>query len=664
MINRLKTALLHSLMWVWRGIGFWPYWGFMLLIVSLLYKLDWLDRQFNVGGMNQWKWSVNLGALLLICFWTILLNRRARAYSLLLLDILLTFIIFADLIYFRSFKDFISVPVLLQAGQVGELKASIKDLIHIEDLWLIADLPFAFIIVGWIFWRSYMQKRNAKLIQHATHLSITDNRKPRRFWIRFVPATIAFALGWALIFFPVEQQKNGWASGLFVGNWWNVPIYNVTGLFGFHGYDAYRYAKENWFNTKLSDEQKQEVYHWFADRHQLQQQMESEPLFGQYQGYNVLVIQAEAFQQFVIGQQIDGVEITPHINELIGKSIYFPNFYHQTGQGRTSDADFLTSCSMYPLPTGSVFIRFATNSFDCAPSILNEQGYDTTVHHAYDGSFWNRYNMYNNMDYNQFYSLENYTIDDPLGWSLSDESFFRQTMNQLKLRDRSPFYALAITISGHHPFKLTESKKDLNVGAFEGTTFGNYLQAMHYVDSAVGTLITRLKNDDLWDNTIVMFYGDHDNSLFDWDAYEQFFGSPLTDLDKDKIMRQVPYFIHLPQDANAGIVEKAVGQIDTTPTMMHLLGIPIDDRILMGVSMLSDAPKSVVFRNGGYTDGQLYYVPSADGIISNGTCYQLTDGGQATDSSSCAAGAVEAMRDLSVSDRVIEYDLITEMRKK
>lgn len=193
---------------------------------------------------------------------------------------------------------------------------------------------------------------------------------------------------------------------------------------------------------------------------------------------------------------------------------------------------------------------------------------------------------------------------------------------------------------------------------------GDYLQAAHYVDSAVGELVADLKKEGLWDNTILMFYGDHDNSVYDWKLYEPLLNKPLSEIDKDRIVRKVPFFIHLPHDEHAGVIDKAVGQIDTTPTIMHLLGIPVGNHYLMGVSMLSEAPKSVVFRNGGFTDGKVYFVPNSDGIAAHGTCYALTADGAATttDSASCVAGADAAKKDLSISDRVIENNLIPKLR--
>lgn len=657
MLTPLQTAARTGARMSLAGLRFWPYWGAMLLIASMLYKLNWLDGQLNVGGMNHWKWTVNLGAMVLATFWTVWIGRRSRAVVLAVIHLLFTVIVFADLIYFRAFKDFISVPVLLQAGQVGEVEGSIWTFIHPSDWLLFIDVPFAIALAVWTCVRlrgSRMRRLNGGVLPKPFR---------RSYWVRVVLGIALFFSGFYMIAVPVDVQKNGWARGLFVGNWWNIPIYNVTGLFGFHGYDTYRYAKEHWFGGGVSEEQLQKASDWFADRSELQKQTESEPMFGAYKGKNVLVIQAEAFQTFVLGQSWNGQEITPNLNQLIKQSMYFPNFYHMTSQGRTSDADFLTSCSLHPMPSGSVFVQYADHDFDCVPSILNEQGYDTTIHHAYDGSFWNRTNMYHNMEYNKFYTIKDFDIDEPLGWSLGDKSFFRQTVDQLKERGQSPFYAMAITISSHHPFDLPRSATDFDSGTFAGTTFGNYLAAAHYVDAAVGELVQELKDAGLWDNTILMFYGDHDDSIYDMKTYEQFYGRSLTDLEQDQLVRKVPYFIHFPNDEHASVNEKAVGQIDTTPTVLQLLGVPVGDNKLMGISMVSDTKSPVVFRNGGYTDGQTYYVPSSDGVVDNGTCYSLPDGNK-TDIASCKAGAEAAREELEVSDLVVQHDLIPDLDKK
>lgn len=655
MLSRLQTAR-RNLLSFRTGIGRWPVWGALLLAASMLGKLWWLDGQFHVGGMNHWKWQVNIGAVLLAVCWTPLLGRRPRAVALVLLDVLLSLLMFADLIYFRYFRDFITVPVILQAGQVGELGESIATLVRRGDLLLFADLPVAVALCARALRTGRPQRAGPDFRTAPSRL-----RRMGRRALRAVMAVLAAAAGALLIAIPVNEQKNGWARGLFGGNWWNVPIYNVTGLLGFHGYDLYRFARENWFGEGISAEEIAEVRRWFDERSASRQAAAEDPLFGAFRGKNVFVVQAEAFQDFVLGLTVGGQEVTPNLNRLLKSSLYFSHFYHQTGQGRTADADFAANCSLHPLPSGSVFVRFAGHTFDCLPSILGEAGYDVTAHHAYDGSFWNRFNMYRNMGYAKFYSLRDYTLDEPLGWALGDRSFFRQTVEQLKQRNRSPFYAMTITLTSHHPYTLPGSLQKLDVGPLEGTMLGDYLQAVHYVDAAVGELVELLKREGWWENTIFVFYGDHDNSVTDWTLYEQLFDRPLGELEKQQLLKKVPLILHLPGDAHAGTIDKPGGQLDIAPTILHLLGIDTAGRFLMGANLLQDHPKPVVFRNGGFTDGRVYYVPSADGVIGHGACYGLPDG-DTLDPAACRAGAEAARQELEMSDRVVRHNLIARFR--
>ena len=56
---------------------------------------------------------------------------------------------------------------------------------------------------------------------------------------------------------------------------------------------------------------------------------------------NIIKIQLESFQTFLINKKVNGKEVTPFLNKLSTGNEdfrYYPNFFHQTGQGKTSDA--------------------------------------------------------------------------------------------------------------------------------------------------------------------------------------------------------------------------------------------------------------------------------------------------------------------------------------
>nr|WP_229753265.1 LTA synthase family protein [Paenibacillus segetis] len=609
--------------------------------------------------MNRIDDLIAIGSIILLSFWTLWLPHRARSIALCVLNVLLTALIFSDLVYYRYFGDFITVPVLMQIGQVGELGESIQSLIQISDLWFVAD---------WALWLVLMititllhHNRSAKYSQYPSSFLSHDPQqsrmgKPLR---RFATGMIVFTIGFSMTMGPIRSYTKTWASDLFKGNWWNLSLYNVTGLLGFHYYDVSRYVKEHYGKQPvLTAQENDEIQQWF-DAASLSRNTRNET-FGAYAGSNVIVIQVEAFMNFMIGQKINGEEITPNFNKLMKDSLYFSNFYHQTGQGRTSDADFSAQSSLHPLPTGSVFVRYPDHKFDVMPQILKSSGYKTEAFHAYEGSFWNRFNMYKAMGYDNFYTKKDFKIDEPLGWSLGDKSFFRQSLDFMtKTSEQQPFYSFMITLTSHHPYSLPAKVQSLDVGEFKGSIFGNYLESIHYVDEALGELIEDMKRDGLWDNTILVLYGDHDNSVTDKGDYEKFLGKSLTELDMAQIMNQVPLLVHVPKDELTGIEEQPSGQLDLAPSILHLLGISTEPFSMMGNNLFAGHEQEhlVVQRSGAFSNDKLYYIPSDDQLFQNGTCYDLGTR-EPVDVQKCRVAYDEANKRLNISDKVITYDLL------
>ncbi|WMT39490.1 LTA synthase family protein [Paenibacillus sp. D2_2] len=641
------------------------FFAYIVFLFLIFYKLVILHNNLHARyiDMNLLDDVIAIGSIMLISFWVFWLPWRGRLATLWILDLVLTFLIFADLVYYRYFGDFITIPVLLQAGQVGELGDSIRSLIHVSDLWLFADLLLGLIIglfLGVRRWRLRNTQRSHFGSLYPQTYSYSDRESWRLVAIRrFASGLMIFIIGFAMTLGPIRHYTKTWAAGLFEGGWWNISLYNVTGLLGFHYYDVYRYTKEHLGGKpELSAEEKQEIQQWFEQAKS--RRVVQNDTFGAYRGSNIIVVQAEAFMNFMIGKEIGGQEITPNFNRLMKESLYYSNYYHQTGQGRTSDADFSSQSSLHPLPTGSVFVRFPDHEYDLLPSILKDNGYETGAFHAYESSFWNRLNMYKAMNYDHFYSKPDYKIDEAIGWSLGDKSFFRQSLEMMS-KEQQPFYSFLITLSSHHPYTLPASVQELNTGDFKGTIFGDYLQSVHYVDAALGELIEGMKQQGIWNNTILVFYGDHDNSIQDKEPYEQLLGESLSSLDMSQIMNQVPLLIHLPDGQHAGIYDEPAGQLDMAPSLLHLLGISTENDYMMGNNLFSNQERFVVLRSGAFTDGKLYYIPSPDSRFDNGSCYDLTTR-KLTDVEKCRIPYEEANKRLSISDRVITEDLIKLLR--
>src|SRR5690606_17255805 len=103
---------------------------------------------------------------------------------------------------------------------------------------------------------------------------------------------------------------------------------------------------------------------------------------------NVIVIQMESMQDFVIGLEAGGKEVTPVLNELARSSYYFPNVYQQNGQGNTSDTEYLVNTSLYIPPNGAASQEYGSKDLPSFPKVLKTYGYESMTFHTNDLEFW------------------------------------------------------------------------------------------------------------------------------------------------------------------------------------------------------------------------------------------------------------------------------------
>ncbi|MES1043527.1 LTA synthase family protein [Heyndrickxia oleronia] len=601
-----------------------------------------LFKQGSFEAFYTGLFLVSFGALLLLSFWTLFMSGRKQLIALFILNLVISFIAIADIIYYRYFHDILSIPVLSQANQTGAVSGSIKDLFQWKDLVFFIDLIILIPIIIFLYIRKIKWKKQIGFRGKAA------------------TSVLVAVIGFIFVYAPTQDYISKYGNVLFKQNWYNMSLFNKTGLIGFHAYDAYKFVDETFIHkTVISKEDKKKAQDWFKE-HQKTLAANS-PYDGIAKGKNIIMIQLEAFNNFFINQKVNGQEITPNINKLIKDSMYYKNFYHEAAQGRTSDAEFLTNESMYPLTSGSVYVRYGNQKFDGLATNLSKAGYTTAAFHAYEKSFWNRYVMYQNNGMQHFFGKDDFKPGEIAGWALGDRPFFQQAIDKMKTFDQ-PFYSFMISLTSHHPYEIQSQYKELNLEGYSGI-FANYLQSVHYTDKAIGEMVERLKKEGLWDKSVLIMYGDHDYGVKEDANMTKIAGVENTPLNVERLYNQVPLIIHLPNDAGKGIYEKAAGQLDIAPTIFHLLGMKPNNLYMMGSNIVSKEDNLVVFRYGSFTDGKVYYKASQDGVFNNGICYDLKTE-QETDVQQCKAGYDESRERLTISDHMIMGNLVTEFEGK
>lgn len=610
----------------------WVRQAHVALALATFAKLVWFNLQLDVRFASPALYVVTLGTVVVLFAPTALLGERWRTRAVLSLDLAISVLILADLVYYRYFFGIMSVATLQQSSQTGDVMASILTLLSPWDALLFVDILLSVVLIR--------RRGRAGFLRSAGPVRSGRSKELTVF---------ALIIGMVLVAVPIEAQRRG---GDAFNTWWDMATYQFTGLVGFHAYDLGRYARRELLQPAVTSQERELVVHYLDGRRPVVPRG-GLPSVGEFAGSNVILLQVEALQSMVLKSEVDGVAVTPNLDRLASRSLTFDNFYHQASQGRTSDAELLVDCSLYPARFGTAFFRYSDDDFTCLPESLRDMGYATSVHHAYQGSFWNRNAMYPLLGYDDFFTIKDYRLDEKVGWSLGDNSFLAQTSERLEATD-APFFAKVVTITSHHPYDLPTLDPDLDVGTLDDTQLGDYLRSIHYTDAALGNFLEWFDSSPLAENTILAVYGDHDAGIYDDELLDQFAPTGTT-LDSDTQRRSVPLLIDLPGiDYDGTTVSSPAGQIDVAPMLAHLLGVTPPGAML-GVNRLGASSDPVVFRDGSFIDPDTYYSNDAG-------CRDL-EADDELPAAQCQGRADQAITQLRVSDLMLDHDLMGEFAR-
>lgn len=599
-----------------RDVDYWLY------LALSLFKI-FLFSIFTATAFNFSFLLINLAGILLLTSWSLVLKPKLRRWILLASLFLHSTLLISDLWYYRYFEDLLSIALLSDIGQMGDVGGGFMTLIEITDFLFFSDLL--------IF---------ALLIFLTRNKSDRASRHSRRIW-----AGAVTALGLVLFIAPLASSYFNDEKWLVEGSISNMREYYQLGFWGYHGADAAQgLAAAAGFGEKITAQEKTEIEALRAE----------EPVAASAKQPNVIMVQLESFQASVIGQQINKQEITPNLNALKQEILYFPSFYHQTHEGRTSDAEFITNSSLHPVKSGSVYTQYADNQFEALPGLLQKAGYETAAMHAFEKDFWNRDDFYQKIGFDQFFSKKDFPEDGVIGMALNDKEFFSTSVSLMEDLPE-PYYAFMVALTSHTPYDIPDKEKRLDLSGYGDELLQNYYHTVHFTDAAVGSMVKDLKDKGMWDDALVVFYGDHDSGLNALDGELAQKAGAETPADSFQLDRQVPLFIKPPNLSEGETVQASGGQIDIAPTILGLLNI--EPAYMLGQSLLDDEPNITVFRSGAFQYENVYYEPDLTRTSGEGTCYSLQTGSP-TDFAECAPGIEQAAEQLRLSDTIIERDAL------
>ncbi|OFV28997.1 glycerol phosphate lipoteichoic acid synthase [Staphylococcus sp. HMSC14D10] len=605
---------------------------FLLTVFTVTLKTYfsyYVDFSLGVKGLVQnLILLMNPYSLIALILSVFLFFKGKKAYWFIFIGgFLLSFLLYANVVYFRFFSDFLTFSTLNQAGNVesmgGAVGASFK---WYDFVYFIDTIIYLFIL---IFKGSWLDKRV--------------------FSKKFVPGVMAASV--ALFFLNLAFAETD-RPELLTRTFDHKYLVKYLGPYNFTVYDGVKTIQNNQQKALASEDDLTKVLNYTKQKNTTP----NSEYFGAAMKKNIIKIHLESFQTFLINKKVNGKEVTPFLNKLSTGNEdfrYYPNFFHQTGQGKTSDAEFTMDNSLYGLPQGSAYSLKGDNTYQSLPAILDQkQGYTSDVMHGDYKTFWNRDQVYKHFGIDKFYDATYYDMSDDniVNLGLKDKPFFKESA-EYQSKMKGPFYSHLITLTNHYPFTLSEEDADIDKPNTGDSTVDGYIQTAHYLDQALEEYVTDLKKKGLYDDSVIMIYGDHYGiSENHNNAMEKLLGEKITPA-KFMDLNRTGFWLKIP--GKEGTVDKTyAGQMDVMPTILHLVGIDSKNFLMFGTDMLSKDHNDVIpFRNGDFITKDYKYV--------NGKAYSnKTNELLETEPKDLDKNKKQVEKDLEMSDNVLNGDLL------
>lgn len=604
--------------------------GFFILAVILFWSKTYIAYrvEFSLGisnTMQKFLLFLNPLSSAMLFLGLALFAKGKKAYVwMIVIDFLLSFILYANIAYYRFFNDFITLPTLTQTKNFGDLGQSVLALLRGYDPLYFLDTLILLALVAMKFVKPEQVRINRRKTSAVLLLAIS---------------VFSFNLSLA------EMDRPQLLTRTFDRNY----LVKYLGTYNYTIYDAIQSTRSSAQRVFADGSDMTEVLNDVKASY-----AEPNPAyFGKGKGMNVIYIHLESFQNFLINYKLNGKEVTPFINKFAKdqNTLYFDNFFHQTGQGKTSDAEFMMENSLFGLPQGAVFTTKGQNTFQAGPAILDQHGYTTSVFHGNYKTFWNRDVMYKSLGFNHFFDASYYDMkeEDVLNFGLKDKPFFKESIPMLETL-KEPFTAKFITVSNHFPYPIDPKEASIEPATTGDASVDGYFQTARYLDEAIQQFFDYLKKSGLYDRSIIIMYGDHYGISGNHNqAMSQVLGKEITPFDEAQLQR-VPFIVRVP-GVKGGVMHQYGGQMDVLPTVLHLLGIDTKDYVQFGTDLLSPQHKQVVaFRNGNFVG------PKYTGV--NGKYYDTKTGALIEKNAEIEKDEQMVQTELDLSDKIVYKDLL------
>jgi phosphoglycerol transferase MdoB-like AlkP superfamily enzyme len=529
----------------------------LITVISLTIKTILFLALIQVGtadiitpiNINTKFTFVYLAFILLFYSIGYLFSKNKQVGFQILFNLLYSALLIADLWYFRANNYIIGIKNLLYSGTFNPLGKSLCN-------FKVIDMIFIIDIILILLWVSIRKVR------------CTEGKNVGKFSFTIRYSIIMILISYiALDVFGISD----WDAKLVKAGWDVSMSTKAAGPIGYHLVEAGKTISKK-INDLTSKDDK-DIDDWIEKN---QEDLAPNEYSGIAKGKNVIFVQIESLENFVINKTVNGREITPFLNKLTNEGLYFNNFYEQNNAGNSIDCDFMVNTSIFPLGDKITALNYGENVYlNSLPSILNKQGYTTISTHAEESGEFNWTELHKNgFGVQKIWNINDYKYEETVGYGLSDKSLLRQISEKIS-SEKEPFFLQVPTLSSHGPFNIGNEYRELGLPKeIDESYLGGYFESVHYTDKQIEMFFDQLKKEGLLDNSIIVMYGDHTgvHKYYDDDIQKlSYEGDWWKEVDN-----KVPLIVYS-KGMNPKLIEAHGGQVDLLPTICYLLGFEEDN---------------------------------------------------------------------------------------
>lgn len=317
---------------------------------------------------------------------------------------------------------------------------------------------------------------------------------------------------------------------------------------------------------------------------------------GIFEGKNVIFLQLEGIDDWVFTKKD-----MPNLYSLLENSINFTDHYSTyTGGGSTFNSEFSVNTGFTtPVSYISNVYTLNTNTFNnTLPQLFKERGYSVNAFHMNSSEFYSRGVNYKSWGYDNYYGLTDVTKYEDDSYTLDRELILNEVFYEKMFKQDGPFLNYIITYTPHTPF--TTDSDMCRLLAIEKYGEDNIpvlteeecvRMAVGETDKMVGLLIQALKDNGLYDNTVIVVYADHYLYTIEDKTILEKYKDTSTNL-----VNHTPFFIWS-SDLEKTEVTDATMQLNILPTVLNLFGIEYNTNEYIGKDALANDYEDIIFFN-------------------------------------------------------------------